>query len=71
MATLIINDYETDEIYYVLEFPTSTARFRATDIFHEVRNQLPGEWSTEDFFDALDESDIEYEILGDVEEYRI
>ena len=71
MATLIINDYEDYRIYKVIAFPTPMARFRAIEVFENVRCELAGEWTTEDMWDALAESDIEYEMLDDVEEYRI
>lgn len=71
MATLIINDYEDYRIYKVIVFPTPMARFRAIEVIDNVRRDLAGEWTTEDMWDALAESDIEYEMLDDVEEFRI
>lgn len=72
MVALIINDYECGEIYNVIMFHNPRARSRAIEVINEVRyDRLPGEWSTDDFWDALAESGIEYKMLDDVEEYSI
>lgn len=70
-AVLIMKDWDDCDMYGVLEFANPIARFNATEIIREVKENNPDGWDIEDIWNALCNSGIDFKAFDDIQEYYI